>query len=376
MSRFEKYYITPAIKTFVDHREECIPYYDAFYFEEAGGWSLAGAHLPIFVAPMACIVDDNNWKKFDSEGLNVIIPRTIDFDKRLNLAMEQLLWIAVGLDELEEIYNLSNIEEMHVCLDIANGHMASAIDLCSKVKEKFGNKIILMFGNIANADTYFEYAKAGIDYCRVGIGDGQACLTNTLTGISQDFPKIIKDLNSRKEIIASNGTFYKSVPKIVIDGGMSSVRDIIIALAMGADYVMCGKIFAQCEEAAGEIVSKLIETVEQFKKHTTELRDYPFDEDSEDVDGSAKTYPVLFDSKQFVYRRGRMYYGMSTERAQREMGNKRIKPAEGKEYWIPIEYKLSEWVHQFVAAIASTMSYCNVTQLKYFIGRVTINKYD
>lgn len=375
MSRFENYYITPAIKTFVDHREECVPYYDAFYSEEFGGWSLAGAHLPIFAAPMSCVINEKNWVKFDDAGIIPIIPRTVSFETRLNLS-KYLVWIAVGLDELENIYNLSDVEEMYVCLDIANGHMANAIDLCTRVKEKFGDKIILMFGNIANADTYLEYAKAGIDYCRVGIGDGQACLTNTLTGISQDFPKIIKELNYRKQRVASSGTFYKSVPKIVIDGGMSSIRDIVIALAMGADYVMCGKIFAQCEEAAGEIVSKLIETVEQFKRHTTELRNYPFDEDSEDIDGSAKIYPVLFDSKQFVYRRGRMYYGMSTERAQREMGNKRIKPAEGKEYWIPIEYKLSEWVHQFVAAIASTMSYCNVTQLKDFIGKITINKYD
>lgn len=367
MSRFEKYYITPATKTFINHREDCIPYYDAFYSDEQGGWCLGGAHLPIFVAPMACIIDENNYLKFDSEGLNPIIPRTVDFETRLYLS-KQLVWIAVGLDELEKIYNLSNIEEMYVCLDIANGHMASAIDLCRKVKEKFGNKITLMFGNIANADTYFEYAKVGIDYCRVGIGDGQACLTNTLTGISQDFPKIIKDLNSRKEIVASNGTFYKSVPKIVIDGGMSSIRDIIITLAMGADYVMCGKIFAQCEEASGEIIPKLTEQV------VSKIDWWHSPEESEDDDSIPFKY--IEDIKQNTFVRGRMYYGMSTERAQEEMGNKKIKPAEGKEYWIPIKYKLNEWVRQFDAAISSTMSYCNVTQLKDFIGKVTISKYD
>ena len=373
MSRFEKYYITPATKTFINHRVDCIPYYDAFYSDEQGGWCLGGSSLPIFVAPMACIINNYNWRKFDSEGLNVIIPRTVDFEKRLDLAKTQLLWIAVGLKELEKIYDLSDIEEMYVCLDIANGHMASAIDLCSKVKEKFGNKITLMFGNIANANTYFEYAKAGIDYCRVGIGDGQACLTNTLTGISQDFPKIIKDLNNKKELVkglvASNGSLYKSVPKIVIDGGMSSIRDIIIALAMGADYVMCGKIFAQCEEAAGEIIPKLVEQV--ISK--TDWWQSP--EESEDDDNFI-SFKYIEDIKQKTIIRGRMYYGMSTERAQEEMGNKKIKPAEGKEYWIPIKYKLNEWVRQFDAAISSTMSYCNVTQLKDFIGKVTINKYD
>ena len=358
MSSFKDYYIVPSTLSSIRHRSECIPYYDAFYSDEQGGWCLGGSSLPIFVAPMACIIDDNNWRKFDSEGLNVIIPRTVDFKKRLHLAKNQLLWIAVGLEEFEQIIKETDEieDQLFICLDIANGHMRYALDLCKKGKDKFGDKLVLMFGNIANPDTYFDYSNAGIDYCRVSIGNGQACLTNTLTGISQDIPEMLSKLKEHKNYLTNYNPYGNKIPKIVVDGGISSIRDIIVALAMGADYVMCGKIFAQCEEACGEIVEKYMSYTKDVVCETCSPK---------------KITPTEFTD----WVPGRMYYGMSTERAQKEMGNKKIKPAEGKEYWIPIEYKLSDWISQFVAAISSTMSYCNVTQLDDFIKKATVCKY-
>ena len=361
MSSFNNYYIEPAIVTEVEHRIECIPYYNAFYSEEQGGWCLGGAHLPIFVAPMACIIDENNYLKFDSEGLNPIIPRTVDFQKRLEI-MKQMIWIAVGLDEFDWIIN--NYDrfdtDVYICVDIANGHMTKLLNKCRIAKKKFGQNLNLMAGNIANPTTYFEYAKAGIDYVRCGIGDGQACATADLTGISQDTPRFIKSLHWYKNSVEKdfiNNDNYLSVPKIIWDGGISSIRDIVIALALGADYVMCGKIFAKCEEACGEIIDKLMPVKREEICNTC-------------IPKKLNITNVL------EWTHGRMYYGMSTQRAQKEMGNKQLKSSEGYEYWIPIEYKLSDWVKQFVDAIASTMSYCNCTQLGQFIGKVNCIKYN
>ena len=68
-----------------------------------------------------------------------------------------------------------------------------------------------------------------------------------------------------------------------------------------------------------------------------------------------------------------MYYGMSTERAQAEMNNSVIKPAEGKEEWVEIEYTLDDIITKFLAGIRSAMSYCNARELDEFIGKPTIN---
>ena len=67
MSKLKDYYIVPKKVTTIDHRHQCIPYYNAFYSTEADAWCLGGAHLPIFIAPMASVIDDKNYLKFDRE---------------------------------------------------------------------------------------------------------------------------------------------------------------------------------------------------------------------------------------------------------------------------------------------------------------------
>lgn len=41
------------------------------------------------------------------------------------------------------------------------------------------------------------------------------------------------------------------MPFIIADGGIRNYSDIIKAIALGADYVMCGSIFARMIESAG-----------------------------------------------------------------------------------------------------------------------------
>lgn len=341
MGSLDNYKIIPAVITNIEHRSECVPYYNAFWSRESDAWSLAGATLPIFTAPMACVVNDKNYLEFYKEGIIPIIPRTVDLKTRLELS-KQMVWVALGLSEFSEFIenNKSLSQETYICVDMANGHMKKLIDTCAKAKEKFGDNLILMTGNIANPDTYLEYAKAGIDFVRCSIGSGGACLTAKLTGIEYlSLGELIKTVYDYKLYVQHNLSEFKSVPKIIADGGLSSIRDIIIALALGADYVMCGKIFVKCKEAAGELVPRI-------------------------------NNQIVTDSVVYIGNPeyGRTYYGMSTERAQREMGNDKIKHSEGSEEWVPIEYTIKDWVSQFIAAISSAMSYCNKTMLTDFVG--------
>ena len=332
MSSLDNYEIIPAVKSEIRHRSECVPYYDAFFSTDCDDWCLAGAYLPIFVAPMSSVIDDKNYLKFDEFGLNPIIPRTISLTRRLEIA-KQMIWVALGLDEFKAFVATHGYleQETYICVDVANGHMQDLIDTCAKAKDKLGENLILMTGNIANPDTYYEYAKAGIDYVRCSIGTGSVCSTSYLSGIHYSADKLIKALVNKKFYVNENRSNYKSAPKIVMDGGIDSIRQIIIALAMGADYVMCGRIFASAEEACGKIIT---------------IDDKPY----------------------------REYYGMSTERAQKEMGNKKIKSSEGVSKVVPIKYTLKEWTDKFVAVISSTMSYCNTRMLSDFIGKVYVQE--
>ena len=75
MSSLDNYEIIPAVKSNIKHRNEVIPYYDAFYSSDLDAYSLAGAYLPIMAAPMASVINDENYLKFDAEGIMTVIPR-------------------------------------------------------------------------------------------------------------------------------------------------------------------------------------------------------------------------------------------------------------------------------------------------------------
>lgn len=309
--------LVPSIVSDIEHRSECSPYLD-------------NDMLPLFTAPMTSVIDENNWKIFKENKINTIIPRSVDINIRLELAKHT--FIAVSLSEFEEYFInnwLFSSCTQFVCVDIANGHMKKLLDLCRQAKEKYGSSLQIMAGNIANPDTYYEYAKAGIDYVRCGIGTSPICTTSANSGVHYPMVSLLQELSYIKKDILNGykGKLenYKSVPKIIADGGFSNFDQIIKALAIGADYVMLGKIFAMSEEACGEIVEKLT-TNGKFRK----------------------------------------YYGMSTKKAQVEISGEATKTAEGIETLVPIKYTLTGWSDNFISYLRSAMSYCNSRTLNEF----------
>ena len=66
--------IVPEIVTDIDSRQECNPFIDGM--------------LPIFASPMGSVLDESNWRFFMDHYINVVIPRTININKRLNILYE------------------------------------------------------------------------------------------------------------------------------------------------------------------------------------------------------------------------------------------------------------------------------------------------
>ena len=331
--------IIPAPISDIGSRSECNPYNEINM-------------LPLFTAPMSCVIDENNWETFKEEKINTVIPRNVKLNFR------QQLWfntfVALSLEEAEILLNIEyQSAPIFICIDIANGHMKKLIDLCKAIKEKYGNNVVIMTGNIANPLTYIEYAKVGIDYVRIGIGSGNVCTTSANGGIHYPMGDLIKEcvINKRavEQYIDPNGhsykynqkfSYYKSCPKIIADGGFKNFDQIIKALALGADYCMLGEIFAKTEEACGEILYK--EEVTSKHLHLNELE--------------------ITKNKHFY----REYYGMSTKQAQKEFGKKELKTSEGISKEVTIDYTLSQWIENFIHYLKSTMSYTNSKNLEEF----------
>jgi glutamate synthase domain-containing protein 2 len=135
--------------------------------------------------------------------------------------------------------------------------------------------------------------------------------------------------------------------KIVADGGMKDYSDIIKALALGADYVMVGSIFNKAIESCGD--------------------NYLW--------GKIK---VCQDDARFLYDIGLPIYkkfrGMSTKEVQKKWGKQVLTTSEGVIRFRKVEYTLEKWVQNFEDYLRSSMSYCNASELKEFIGQVEFIK--
>ena len=299
--------IIPARTTNIRSRSECNPRQPNI---EGNPDSLL---LPIIVSTMSC-----NWVGGISDagiyrqaGINTIIPRTIDLDIRLHTLKDTMT--AFSLDEAQYLLGREESEKIYVCIDIANGHMTHQIRIGKELKEKFGDRIVLMGGNIANPETYQDYDAAGFDFVRVGIGGGAACLTSTQTAVHFPMASLLDEIHKIK---------WKT--KVVADGGISGYSDAIKCLALGADYVMMGKVFTKAAIHGEKIGSNV------------------------------------------------SYYGMSTKTAQKEMGCLKLKTCEGRYEVLRKEYTLEGWTENFTDYLRSAMSYTGSRTLPEFrIGTMT-----
>ena len=359
--------VLPAAISGIVSRQECDPYYET------------GGMLPLFVSPMNNIVDDNNMDVFLASGVNVIAPRD---DEKLDYEIRKERWerlwakgIFVGMSMKEfDRYFLAESDSVdmsktrRVCIDLANGHMKYLIDMCTMAKRCYQNDLIIMTGNIANPETYKLYAQAGIDYIRLGIGTGSICTTAANSSIHHPMASLIDECKKLKNNIEVEleqkekyKTKYLSAPKIVADGGFTNFDQVIKALALGADYCMCGKLFAQCIEACTEVVADKEFTFPEeehdfiIKKHNTVKQPY-------------NRIDFILELMEKGYQFRRDYYGMSTKRAQREMGGKGDKTAEGILTRIAVRYTVAGWIDNFKSYLKSAMSYTGFVRIEDFIG--------
>ena len=359
--------IIPAVAG-KNSRKECNPFIDGIN------------KLPIFCAPMQAVSDENNFFYFMENGITPIIPRNIDKATRLKCMKEYQLWVAFGLEEFRDSF----IEKLiiptefkyyvyKVCIDIANGHIKELPELISIAKKNYPNMEI-MVGNIANEETFEKLSRAGADYIRVGIGGGACCLTSTNTGIHYPMASLI---NECKRIKFNNNL----KAKIVADGGIDDYGKAMKALALGADYVMMGTMLAKCFESAGtpnkEFMNKLHELYNSLYDEVT-VRDF---------NELSIWKKLIYDSKNteenkiltisMGKHRGfkKIIYGMSTPQAQQAIdSSKPIRPTEGLEREIPIEYTIKQFSDNFKVYLRSAMAYTDCTTLEQFqSGKVTLN---
>jgi hypothetical protein len=296
---------------------------------------LQNGKLPIFTAPMDMVIDENNISEFELNNVNICLPRNVKFDSLKN----DNYFYSYGLDEMIELFESGKELPKKVLIDVANGHMFKLWEISKRIKEKYGNNIELMVGNIANPDTYRKYCEIGVDWIRVGIGGGSACTTSA--NVSIHFP-MASLVNECYEVSRE----FDNPTKILADGGFRNFSDIIKALALGAHACMLGGIFNKCLESCSD----------NFLKDSVGIF-HLIDEERAITN---------FDSGIDVWK---YYRGMSTKEVQKSWNRKELKTGEGISKYNRVEYTLSGWRENFTDYLRSAMSYSNSRTLEEFIGQ-------
>lgn len=344
--------IIPDIVTDIASRSECN------IFDERG-------KLPIFTAPMDTVIGEKNIKHFLNNNINVVLPRTIELHKRIELGNQYYSFIALSLDEAKKIFvekdkefskSISEINKIRICIDVANGHMRRVIDLIKKIKDEYSDRVVIMAGNIANPKTYKLYEEAGCDYVRCGVGGGDGCLTSSNVSIHMPYFSLLEEIYRIKKEIDGKC-------KVIADGNIRGYRDIQKALIF-ADYVMIGSLFNRALESAGKTTYGkcywVIRGYKIFRPFKTLLNYGRI--------VNVNNPKILEDWKKGKIVLWKQFYGMSTKLAQKAINPnaKKLKTSEGIVKYQKVEHTLSGWVENEMDYLRSAMSYTNSRTLEEY----------
>lgn len=132
-----------------------------------------------------------------------------------------------------------------LCIDSSDGYSEWQKETIEYIKSNFPNAKIGA-GNVVDAEAFMYLVDAGADFVKVGIGGGSICITREQKGIGRgQASALIEVAAARDEHFKKSGEY---VP-ICSDGGIVQDYHMVLALSMGADFLMMGRYFARFDES-------------------------------------------------------------------------------------------------------------------------------
>jgi len=174
-----------------------------------------------------------------------------DHQENLNELLDSNKKLCVGAginsrDFKERVPALIHAGADVLCLDSSDGFSEWQAETIKYVKDNFGDSTKIGAGNVVDKEGFLYLVKAGADFVKVGIGGGSICITREVKGIGRgQATALIEVAQARKEYFEETGVY---VP-ICSDGGIVYDYHMVLALAMGADFLMMGRYFARFDES-------------------------------------------------------------------------------------------------------------------------------
>lgn len=236
---------------------------------------------------------------------------------------------AVGTngDYRERVEQLLELGCRTFCIDTSNGCSRRVENAVRWIRTRFDEEIFLIVGNVATGEAFERVSDWGVDAIRVGIAGGSACRTRNATGVYVPMITSVAECAYSKYINGLNTL-------IIADGGIKEPGDMAKILAVGADMILAGSIFAATHESP------------------------------------ASHYPSpLDDSLKGSYK---LYRGAASESVQEDANGYKPRYVEGSSGAIEIIGTVEEMLNKFIGGLKSSMSYFNARTIQKFKDNVDI----
>lgn len=133
-----------------------------------------------------------------------------------------------------------------IVIDVAHGALTRVPEVVATLVERYPD-IDIVAGNVMSVETMMPLIEAGAAGVKAGIAPGYACRTRDVTGVGGGQATVVSD--------CAQAALPYDVP-VCADGGIREPGDISKALALGAQSVMFGSLFAGTDESPGEIKTR------------------------------------------------------------------------------------------------------------------------
>jgi IMP dehydrogenase len=168
------------------------------------------------------------------------------------LDSQKRLMVGAGVNTRDYTERIPKLVEAGVdilCIDSSDGFSEWQADTIKFVRDNYGDQVKIGAGNVVDQDGFNYLAEAGADFVKVGIGGGSICITREQKGIGRGQATSLIDVaRARDQYFAEKGIY---IP-VCSDGGIVQDYHMVLALAMGADFIMMGRYFARFDESPTE----------------------------------------------------------------------------------------------------------------------------
>ena len=166
----------------------------------------------------------------------------------LNMTDKKLL-VGAGINSRDYKERVPALVEAGVdvlCIDSSDGFSEWQKETLQWIKTEYNGKVLVGAGNVVDQAGFRYLVEAGADFIKVGIGGGSICITREQKGIGRGHATAVIDVAKARDKYFEDTGIY--VP-ICSDGGLVHDYHMVLALAMGADFLMMGRYFARFDES-------------------------------------------------------------------------------------------------------------------------------